>query len=127
MKRLVAIFGVIVAITLSSCGGSDSADVGANYVNGMSQIAGALESVKDEGSAKTAAHEIGQVTVKLQSVVDEINSMSQAEQVMMVQKHAAKMAEVQGRISMALQKIVSQDPKLMDIIGSELRSMPQLR
>jgi len=126
MKRLVAIFGVIVTITLSGCGGSDSADVGETYVNGMSRIAGALETVKDEDSAKAAAREIGQVTVKLQSVVDEINSMSQAEQVMMVQKYATKMAEVQARMSTALQKIVSQDPKLMDIIGSELRSMPQL-
>ena len=126
MKRLAAIFGVIVTVTLSGCGGSDSADVGETYVNGMSQIADALESVTDEDSAKAAAHEIGQVTVRLQSVVDEINSMSEVEQALMVQKQAAKMVSVQNRISMALQKIVSKDPKLMNILGSELRSMPEL-
>jgi hypothetical protein len=58
--------------------------------------------------------------------VDEISSMSDVEQALMVRKQAAKMVSVQNRISMALQKIVSKDPKLMDIIGSELRSMPQL-
>ena len=126
MNRLVAMMGLIAAIALSGCGGSDKADAGASYVSGMSRIADALETVKDEDSAKAAAHEIGEATVKLEPVVDKINSMSSIEQAMMVRDHTAEMTEVQTRISTALQKIIAQDPKLMDIIGSELRGMPQL-
>jgi phage-related tail protein len=129
MKNLVATLGLAVVLTLAGCGGSDNSagDVGQAYVTALDRVAGALESVKDEDSAKAAAREIAAANDSLESMADEINSMSKTEQVMMLQKHAAKMAEVEARISQAMQKIVSDDPKLLDIIGGEIQNMPKIQ
>jgi hypothetical protein len=129
MKKLIAAFGLAAVLALAGCGGSDksSSDVGQSYVTALGQIADALESVKDEDSAKAAAQVIARAKTTLDGTVKEINSMTQVEQVMMVQKHAAEMGQIEVRISQAMQKIVSDDPKLLDIIGQEMQSLPELK
>jgi hypothetical protein len=129
MKRLAALLGFVAVLALAGCGSSEKSanDVGQTYVTTLDRVADALESVKDEASAKKAASEIAKANDVMQSMVDEINSMSQTEQVMMVQKNAAKMAEAETRISQAMQKIVSDNPQLLDVIGSEIQDMPKLK
>lgn len=129
MKNLVATFGLAAMLALAGCGGSgnSASDIGQAYISTLDRVAGALESVKDEDSAKAAAREIASANDTLENMVDEINSMSTTEQVAMMQKHAAKVAEIETRIGQAVQKIVSEDPKLLDIIGSEIQNMPKLQ
>jgi hypothetical protein len=130
MKKLIASFGLAAVITLAGCGGSNSSadgDVGQTYVTQLGHIADALESVKDEDSARAAAHEMAQANATLQAMAERVDSMTEVEQAMMLQKHAMEMTQVQTRIFQALQNIISRDPKLGDIIGDEMQQMPQFK
>lgn len=126
MKRLAAIVGVVVAVTFAGCGGSSS-DVGQAYVDQLSHVADALDSVKDEASAREAAHEIAKANTKIQKMVNDIDAMDQAHQMTLFQKHAAEMSKLERRISQSVQRIVAKDPKLLGIVGSEIQDMPRIK
>ena len=126
MKKLIASFTLATVLTLAGCGGSNDSDVGQTFVTQLGHIADALESVKDEDSARAAAHQMDQANMALKNVTDRMNGMSDMEKAVMIQKHVAEIAQLEGRITMAIQNIVSNDPELMNIIGDEMRNMPQL-
>lgn len=132
----MAAAGLAAALLLTGCGNkegvhgktgaeitakSSAKDIGEAYINEMTRIADALESVEDEQSAKAAAR-------KLKVAVDGLNSMSESLEGEMSGPKAmqvfggryAELIEVQGRMASALIDIQTNHPELMDIVGEEI-------
>ena len=89
----------------------------------LSNIAEAIENVKDEASARETARIIAKAGIELQGVAKSMEGMSDAEHAAAAQQHAAKYPQQQLRIMSAMQKLVHH-PEWMKIIQDEMKRMP---
>ncbi|WP_321491040.1 hypothetical protein [uncultured Hyphomonas sp.] len=128
--------GVAAALMLTGCGGktdgpgkaaeditakSSAKDIGAAYINEMTQIADALDTVDDEASAKAAAK-------KIKAAVDGLNQMSEeldgeisgVKGMQIFGGRYTELIEVQSRVATSMIKIQSDHPELMDTISAEM-------
>lgn len=136
MRNGLLAAGLVAALALTGCGGKDDVsgktaeditakssakDIGAAYINEMTRIADALETVDDEASAKAAAQ-----TIKV--AVDDLNQMSEeldgeisgVKGMQIFGGRYTELIEVQGRVATSMIKIQSDHPELMDTISAEM-------
>lgn len=142
----------LMLAVLSGCGGKESSDPAATaaadtgsstanvtpagkaavtgpvgeYIAGLDAIAAALESVKDEASAKTAAAAIAQVTAKLNRVTAEMEKMPKMERGMAFAGAMQEVSRVQMRVATAFQPLVAK-PELMKQIGDAMKDIPKVK
>jgi hypothetical protein len=128
--------GLAAALMLTGCGGKDDVqgktgeditakssakDIGEAYINEMTRIADALETVDDEASARAAAK-------KIQVAVDGLNQMSEeldgeisgVKGMQIFGGRYAELIEVQGRVATSMIRIQSEHPELMDALSEEM-------
>ena len=131
--------GLAVALLLTGCGKKDDVhgktgaditakssadDIGEAYINEMTRIADALESVEDEKSAKEAAK-------KLKVAVDGLNAMSEKlegeisgpKAMQVFGGRYTELVEVQGRMATAMVNIQTNHPELMEIVSDEMERL----
>ncbi|MEZ5967540.1 MAG: hypothetical protein R3C00_00540 [Hyphomonas sp.] len=100
---------------------SSASDIGEAYLNELTRIADALESVDDEASAKAAAESLKVSIDGLNSMKDELDGKMNGLQAMQVfGGRYAELAQVQARLGTAMVDIQTNHPELMEIIGDEL-------
>lgn len=124
MKKRGMIGAVVAAtIILSACGQglTGGSDVGAVYAAEMTRVADALDSVKDEASARKASVEIAQAAASLQKLQGEFDGqMSGLKAMQVLQKHGKEITVAQTRIMGSMLRLQSEYPELMDIVSSDL-------
>lgn len=112
------------ALMLTGCskGGVNSNDPGAVFSSEMTRVADALESVKDEASARKAAAEISQAAEQLEKVREKFNdgNLGGIQAMRTLQKHGKELMTTQARIMSATLKLQEQHPELMEILSTEL-------
>jgi hypothetical protein len=121
------------ALALTGCGqggapegkditrNSSAKDIGAAYLTEMTRIADALETVKDEQSARAAAVQISKAAAGLNKMGEAVNeNMDPLKAMQIFGDNYAQVAEVQGRMMTSLMRIQQEHPELMDIISSEM-------
>jgi hypothetical protein len=96
------------------------------YVAGLDAIAAALESVKDEASAKTAAKTIADVSTKLNRVTAEMEKMPKMERGMAFAGAMQEVSRVQMRVATAVQPLVAK-PELMKLLGDAMKNIPKVK
>ena len=129
--------GFAAALVLTGCGGKDDVqgktgadisakssgnEIGEAYLNELTRVADALETVKDEDSAKAAAK-------KLKVAVDGLNAMQEKLDgkkmdgmvaMQMFGGRYSEFAEVQSRIAQSIVDIQMNHPELMETVSDEL-------
>ena len=120
------------ALALTGCGkgenvegkditGSSSAkDVGTAYINEMTRIADALETVNDEESARKAAATIKVAAEGLESMGTELEGdMDPMKAMQVFGGRYQELIEVQSRIATSMMRIQNEHPELMEVISEE--------
>ena len=128
--------GLAAALVLTACGNKDGIegktgaditakssanDIGEAYINEMTRIADALETVNDEASAKAAAKKLSVAIEGLNKMQEELDGeISGIKGMQIFGNRFAELAEVQGRVAASIVRIQSEHPELMDTLGEEL-------
>ena len=120
------------ALALTGCGkgenvegkditGSSSAkDVGTAYINEMTRIADALETVNDEESARKAAATIKVAAEGLESMGTELEGdMDPMKAMQVFGGRYQELIEVQSRIATSMMRIQNDHPELVEVISAE--------
>ena len=128
--------GLAAALLVTGCGKKDgiegktgtditsrssAKDIGEAYINEMTRVADALESVQDEASARAAAK-------KLKTSIDGLNSMKEEldgeltgiKAMQIFGGRYAELAQVQTRVGTETVRIQTEQPELWDIVSEEL-------
>lgn len=139
MKRgFVAAVVLAGALALAGCGqggapegkditkNSSAKDIGAAYLTEMTRIADALETVKDEQSAKAAAGKISRAAEGLNKMGDALKDETDPLKAMQIfGNNYTQVVETQGRMMTELMRIQSEHPELMDIISAEMEKLEE--
>ena len=128
--------GIAAALMLTGCGGKDdvqgktgeditakssAGDIGEAYINEMTRIADALETVDDEASAKSAAKKIKVAVDGLNQMSDKLDGeISGVKGMQIFGGRYTDLIEVQGRIATSMIRIQSGHPELMDTLSAEM-------
>ena len=139
MKR--GLFAAVVlagALALSGCGqggapegkditkNSSAKAIGAAYLTEMTRIADALETVKDEQSAKAAAGKISKAAEGLNKMGDALKGETDPLKAMQIfGNNYTQVVEVQGRMMTELMRIQQEHPELMEIVSAEMDKMEE--
>ncbi len=121
------------ALSLTACGpkagveGSDitssssPAAIGAAYVTEMTRIADALDTVKDEESARAAAIEIRKAADGLKTMEEALGGdMSGLRAMQILGSNYQGLVAAQTRMMTSMMRIQSENPELMNYIGEEM-------
>ena len=135
----VAATGLAAALMLAGCGGKDDVqgktgaditskssakDIGEAYINEMTRVADALESVDDEASAKAAAKKLKVAIDGLNQMQDELDGeLSGVKAMQVFGGRYTELVQVQTRMATAIVQIQTNHPELMDIVGDELEKL----
>jgi hypothetical protein len=137
---------VVLAALLGGCGGTKQEEVASptpetagaptaarevkgpvgGYIVGLDAIAAALETVKDEATAKTAAVTITEVNARLQGLAAEMEKMPKMERGLAFAAEMQEMSRVQMRIGTAMQGLVAK-PELMKLVSAAMRDVPKVQ
>ena len=136
MRNGLLAAGLVAALALTGCGGKDDVsgktaeditakssakDIGAAYINEMTRIADALETVDDEASAKAAAQTIKAAVDGLNQMSEELDGeISGVKGMQIFGGRYTELIEVQSRVATSMIKIQSDHPELMDTISAEM-------
>ncbi len=126
--RMGIMIGVVSGmLALTGCGkktgGSNPADA---YLSHLDGIAAAIETAKDEASARRAAETIADINRDMAAVTESLKSMSEQDKAAALTARMEEYQRVQMRISNAMQALAAQ-PQLMRIINDEMRNMPGVK
>lgn len=100
-------------------------DLANEYLKEMNLMADALESVTDDASAQAAAEKMSGALGRLQVLVDDTKTWSDAEkQTFFLQNHNEFIA-VQTRMSNALLRMVH-NPEYMELFSEQMQKMPKV-
>ncbi len=103
---------------------SSSDDIGEAYLNEMTRIADALESVKDESSAKAAATRIHKATEGMESMQAKLEGELDGVKAMQIfGSRYTDLIKVQQRMATEMVRIQTEHPDLMSIIDDELKDI----
>ena len=101
-------------------GSSSAKDVGTAYINEMTRIADALETVNDEESARKAAATIKVAAEGLESMGTELEGdMDPMKAMQVFGGRYQELIEVQSRIATSMMRIQNEHPELMEVISEE--------
>lgn len=138
IKRLLAAACLAGALSLAGCGKpgevegkdisakSSAEDIGAAYITEMTRIADALDTVKDEASAKAAAAKIRAASEGLEKMSDELEGdMDPAKAMRIFGGRYQELIQAQSRIATAMMRINTEHPELWDIVSAEMDSLEQ--
>ncbi len=99
---------------------SSPKDVGTAYINEMTRIADALDTVTDEASARKAAAEIKVAADGLESMGEELEGdMDPIKAMQVFGGRYQELIEVQSRIAMSVTRLQQENPELFEIISDE--------
>lgn len=126
MYQSIRVVAIAVAMIWALCGRSLGAGVADAYLAGMNKIAGAVEQVKDDASARNAAQVIASVSKDLTATAATLDSMSEAEKASVFASRAAEMQTAQMRLATAMQGLASQ-PQWMRVISEEMQKLPTIK
>jgi hypothetical protein len=131
--------GLAAALMLTGCGNKDgidgktgaditskssAKDIGEAYINEMTRVADALESVDDEASAKAAAKKLKVAIDGLNQMQDELDGeLSGVKAMQVFGGRYTELVQVQTRMATAIVEIQTNHPELMDIVGDELEKL----
>lgn len=133
-KTLAAI-SLAAAIALTGCGGpgpevdgkditekSSGNDVAAAYVNEMTRVADALESIEDEASARKAAAEIRAAGASMETMAAALegSGMSQMQAATALSRRGQDIAALQTRIMTQMMSLQAEKPELAALVGEEI-------
>lgn len=126
------------ALALAGCGqggapegkditkNSSAKDIGAAYLTEMTRIADALETVKDEESAKAAAVEISKAAVGLNKMGEVLKDDTDPLKAMQIfGNNYTQVVETQGRMMTELMRIQTEHPELMEIVSAEMDKLEE--
>lgn len=136
MRNGLLAAGLAAVLMLTGCGGKDDVqgktgeditakssarDIGEAYINEMTRIADALETVEDDASAKAAAKKIKVAVDGLNQMSEELDGeISGIKGMQIFGGRYAELIEVQGRVATSMIRIQSEHPELMDSLSEEL-------
>lgn len=134
--RLISAALLAGAVLLTGCGKKDgvqgktgdeitakssNSDIGEAYVNELTRIAGALETVDDEASAEAAAKKIKVAVDGLNAMQDKLEGKIQGPQALQIfGGRYQELIQVQQRIAMSMMDIQQNNPDLMETISEEM-------
>ena len=121
--RIAVLAGVLGFLAFGSA--FAQTDVMGRYVEALNDIAGAIETVNDEASAREAAHTIAGVNVELDELAEIVDAMDPATRAGMFQTRGMEFIQAQQRMSMALQGMMAH-PEYFQIINDEMKKMPDI-
>lgn len=126
------------ALVLAGCGqggapegknitkNSSAQDIGAAYLTEMTRIADALETVKDEQSAKAAAGKISKAAEGLNKMGEVLKDDTDPLKAMQIfGGNYTQVVETQGRMMTELMRIQTEHPELMEIISAEMEKLEE--
>lgn len=126
------------ALALAGCGqggapegkditkNSSAKDIGAAYLTEMTRIADALETVRDEQSAKAAAGKISKAAEGLKKMGKALKDETDPLKAMQIfGSNYTQVVETQGRMMTELMRIQTEHPELMDIISAEMDKLEE--
>lgn len=100
---------------------SSASEIGKAYVNEMTRIADALDTVKDEDSARKAAVEIRKAADGLETMKDALgDDISGLRAMQIFGSHYQELVTAQTRMMTSMIRIQSENPELMNYIGEEM-------
>lgn len=100
---------------------SSASAIGAAYVNEMTRIADALDTVKDEDSARKAAVDIRKAADGLESMKDALgDDISGLRAMQIFGSNYQQLLTAQTRMMTSMIRIQSENPELMNFIGDEM-------
>ena len=120
LSRLAALAAAFVFLLSAAFA---QTDVMARYVKALNDIAGAIESVDSEASAREAARTIARVNAELEELSDIVEAMDPATRVAAFQSHGMEFVQAQHRMSTAMQNMMAH-PEYFQIINNEMLKMP---
>ena len=123
IAKLAALLGILGFLLTSAA--FAQTDVMGRYVKALNDIAGAIETVNDEGSARAAAHVIAGVNVELDELSDIVEAMGPAGRAAMFQARGMEFMQAQQRMSNALRGLIAH-PQYFEIINDEMKNMPDI-
>lgn len=128
--------GLAAALLLTGCGNKDgiegktgsditakssAEDIGEAYINEMTRIADALESVQDDKSAKAAAKKLKVAVDGLNSMSEELDGKLDGPKAMQVfGPRYPELIQASMRMGTEMQRIQTDHPELMDTISDEM-------
>jgi archaellum component FlaC len=125
-RLLIVLSSVLCALSLHSCGGSETHDeVAEEFVETMNEFADTLAKITDKESAQKHVGELETLSAKvkdLQTRMEKIGEPAEADAEAMMRKHEAA-------VNAAMQKMmqestrVAMDPQIMEVIGPTLQKM----
>lgn len=131
--------GLAAALLLTGCGKKDgiegktggditskssAKDIGEAYINEMTRVADALESVDDEASAKAAAKKLKVAIDGLNQMQEELDDeLSGVKAMQVFGGRYTELVQVQTRMATAIVQIQTEHPELMNIVGDELEKL----
>ena len=131
--------GLAAALLLTGCGKKDgidgktgaditakssAKDIGEAYINEMTRVADALESVDDEASAKAAAKKLKVAIDGLNQMQEELDGeLSGVKAMQVFGGRYTELVQVQTRMATAIMQIQTEHPELMNIVGDELEKL----
>ena len=132
----IAAAGLATALLMTGCGKKDGIegktgaditakssadDIGEAYINEMTRIADALESVEDEKSAKAAAKKLKVAVDGLNTMSEELDDQLDGPKAMQVfGTRYPELMQVSMRMATEMQRIQTQHPELMEIVSEEV-------
>lgn len=137
-SALLAAAALAGAFTVTGCGqgnvdgadinrSSSGAEIGTAYLNELTKIADAIETVQDERTARAAAAQIRQAADGIEAMGDALDGaeMSPLRAMQMFGNRGADIMMLHGRIMSSVVRIQEQHPELMGIIGEEMDRLNQ--
>ena len=113
MNRLIAVLAAALWVC-AGCGGDTYESLAAEGVTTMGQFANALDTIKDEASAKAARPELKNILAKMKSIQerqDKLGTPTEAQVKAVVDKYGKQMEEVQTKLATNMMRI-GFDPKI---------------
>jgi hypothetical protein len=96
------------------------------YVSSLNKVADAVEAVSDEDSARAAARAIAEAGRELAAITARFEQMGDFQKATVLIQGAASMIEPNTRISLAMSKIATEHPELIEVIAIEMDKLPIL-
>jgi len=136
----IAAAGLATALLLTGCGKKDDVqgktgaditakssadDIGEAYINELTRIANALDTVDDEASAKKAAGDIREAVEGLNAMSESIDTenMSPVKAMQIFGGRYTELIEVQGRLTTKMIDLQTEHPELMEIVSQEMEKL----
>lgn len=133
--RTLAAISLAAALALTGCGGpnqdiegkditakSSGTDMANAYVNEMHRVATALESIKDEASARKAAEEIRAAGASMETMAAALegSGITQVQAATALSRRGQEIAAAQTRIMTQMLSLQSEHPELATLVGEEI-------